>query len=210
MKNYLKATLIAAGVLTFASLPASADSLTFQGLTFTFTSPGANQLELTITDGTNDGVLTPTGDWSGVGFLAAFAVKPDSNNFLSATITSSPSTSWTVHDDTNLNASSGFCSGGGNGFECFSANPPLALTVDSLTFDITFTGVFGSPSPLDLNSAILKIAFLTNANDTSKTGSLLSESIVVPGPIVGAGLPGLIFACGGLLGLARHRRRKLG
>jgi hypothetical protein len=43
----------------------------------------------------------------------------------------------------------------------------------------------------------------------ASTGVAGASVVAVPGPIVGAGLPGLVMACGGLLALARRRRQKI-
>jgi len=41
------------------------------------------------------------------------------------------------------------------------------------------------------------------------TEVLALPNVPVPGPIVGAGLPGLILACSGLIALARRRRQRV-
>jgi hypothetical protein len=65
---------------------------------------------------------------------------------------------------------------------------------------------------LSTNPLFLELNFAANAsfNGTNTEEFLRATVSSVPGPIVGAGLPGLLCACGALLALARQRRKRQG
>jgi hypothetical protein len=96
--------------------------------------------------------------------------------------------------------------------------------VDAANTPFAIPGVPGAITPPTVFNTIDSEQFTTNAAVgpgpyavtaryifTSGPGGFSTSTIsiqAVPGPIVGAGLPGLLAACGGLFALARRRRRR--
>jgi hypothetical protein len=76
----------------------------------------------------------------------------------------------------------------------------------------TLTGTFQSdfiiPPVAPPGATLVSEATGFTFNNTNITAAAFSDPAVVPGPIAGAGLPGLIAGCGALLALARRRRRQ--
>jgi hypothetical protein len=123
-----------------------------------------------------------------------------------------------------------FAASGSNGASPFgtftntivSLPPPLGCSpggsnngcgVHELTFHVSnYTGFFDNPwdSKIDgikeiYYAADIRLAGCTGDNCTGNVGG---GTVSVPGPIVGAGVPGLVAACGGLFGFNFFRRRR--
>ena len=122
--------------------------------------------------------------------------SPVTSSFL-ATLTSNQVQSTTTYiQQAWLDTNNGlFTTGQSLGSATFTAaNASLGATVSQVT---------NTPSgPMYSITEVYEVTF-TAAGNVSGNIDVAS----VPGPAVGAGLPGLIAACGGLIALARRRRR---
>ena len=187
----------AAAAIAFGT-PAIANSLTFLGVTFQTSAVDDDTLQLSILNATQ-----ATGGWDGVDYLKAFEIK-GIGNVTSATIASGPAT-WTPTVESGLAGNALGCGTGGTNGACFSATSPVLLT-DSMIWTIDFLG-----TGLSFDAPHLKVQFLTGADATRKTGSLLSEAIPASAPIPAIPEPetyAMMLAGLGLLGFVARRRRQ--
>jgi hypothetical protein len=138
---------LAAIVVSLAALatPATANILTYQGITFEWASAGS-YLELSISDALNGG----TGNWEDITHLAAFQIGID--GLTDASVAAPPV--WNS-SPSGLNAKG--CEGGsGTGRICFDTTDPLALT-DDILFGITLSP---NVDPNLVTEVHLKVAFI--------------------------------------------------
>ncbi len=82
---------------------------------------------------------------------------------------------------------------------------PLQIVGSQLI--LSGTGIIRLSNPVEIFDPTPGIFSLTTQGGSGVNRSFSATITAVPGPVVGAGLPGLILACCGLLALARRRRQ---
>jgi hypothetical protein len=177
-----------AAVVTLFVTPATANTLTFQGVTFETVASG-NTLQLTITNALTGG----SGNWANVNYLKAFEIK-DIGNVTGATLAS-----WSSNVNNGLASAAG-CTTGGTPGACFYQPTAAVALSDSMSFTINFAG-----TNLNFDAPHLKVQFLTGQYDSKATGDLLSQTITaaIPEPEIYA-----MMAVGlGLMGWVARRKK---